>query len=134
MRMRNLVVIAMLLSLTAWVMAVEPAIDEEPLRLWLQAKCQVDQGDITFSWNDVGFILAYGKDPVRKCPFKILARVKYDDGTVMYEVLQELSTNNRFYIVYIDVRRNTIHELACWTFKPGSAIPSGDFEETVYKL
>ena len=52
MRTRNLVVVAVLLSLTAWVMAVEPAVDEEPLRLWLQAKCQVDPGDITFSWND----------------------------------------------------------------------------------
>jgi hypothetical protein len=134
MRKSRLVLVIAMLSVGAVLMAVEPHTDEEAMSLWIQAKCNLSEKDISFTWNSEGFIVAYGRSPSVNCTYKILYKTDLAEGIVEYWVLQERYYCNMFYIVYVDIDGGRIDELSCFTVLPDSESPSGYFDNTVYRF
>ena len=134
MRTCRLVLVLVMMSFTAVLIAVEPYADEEAMSVWIQAKCNLSEKEISFSWNSEGFIVAYGRSPAVSCVYKILYKRDLAEGTVEYTILQERPNFNRFYIVKVNLDEGEITEYSCMTDSPDSDSPSGDFKTTVYRL
>jgi hypothetical protein len=123
-----------MMSFAAVLMAVEPYADEEAMSVWIQAKCNLSEKEISFSWNSEGFIVAYGRSPAVSCVYKILLKRDLEQGIVEYTILQENQLFNKFYIVKVDLDKGRITEASCIANPPDSNSPSGDFKTTVYSL
>ena len=127
MRARKIALVIALVSLAVALMAVEPYTDEEALGLWIQVKCTLSEKDVGFSWNDEGFIAAYGRSPAVNCVYKNLDRCSLEEGIVEYTILQDNPRRNMFYLVKVDFSKRSIGELSCMTHQPDQEGPSGYF-------